>query len=142
MKRRWLLPAIPLIFIVAGTGLSRLHAAPTSYSGAIAITIGRSATISVAPGRADAENTFMVGGITAPAVRILSRSLGMAMGVTTYTGAPMGDGRWRVSNVEVPMVGRWGIEVQARNNRTWVTVGDIVYQVPFTGRMSLAHPPL
>jgi hypothetical protein len=128
---------IPPTAVVVGIALACLHAASASTGGALVARIDQSTTISVAPGRADAENTFIVSGVTAPAVRILSSSLDMHMGITSYLGRPLGAGRWRVAKVEVPMVGRWGIEVQARRNRTWVTVGEVAYQVPFTGRMHL-----
>jgi hypothetical protein len=137
-SRRSLL-VIPPIVVVVGITLACLHAASASTSGALVVRIDQSTTISVAPGRADAENTFIVSGVTAPAVRILSSSLDMNMGSTSYTGGPLDKGRWQVVNVEVPMVGRWAIKVQVRHDRTWVTVGEVTYQVPFTGRMHLIH---
>ncbi len=128
-----------LIVPSMGAGLSHFHTTAASSTAALVASIGRSAIISAAPGRADAENTFIVVGVPATAVRILSRSLDMPMGTTSYAAVPLGAGRWRLVNVEVPMVGRWGIEVQAQRNRSWIKVGEIAYQVPFTGRMNLAH---
>lgn len=136
-RYRWLLlVTLPLVLVV-GVGLSRTGATITPTGAAIVAYMGRSATISAAPGRADAENTFLVGGLQAPAVRLLSRSLDMNMGTTAYAAHPLGDGRWQVVNAEVPMVGRWGIEVQAQRNGSWATVGTVAYSVPFTGTMHL-----
>lgn len=137
-RRRSFLAVIPMALVV-GIGISRAYTTPAPTGGAIVAPIGRSATIAAAPARADAENTFIVAGIHATALRILSQSLDMAMGITSYVASPLGDGKWRVANVEVPMVGRWGIEVQARRNRSWVTVGEIAYYVPFTGPMQLVR---
>lgn len=132
---RWSLLVIIPIVLVVDSGLFRLSTAPGDS--AIVASIGQSATISASPGRADAENTFIIGGVSATALRLISRSLDMDMGVTPYLASPLGNGRWRVINVEVPMVGHWGIEVQARHNRSWTVVGKIVYDVPFTGTMRL-----
>src|SRR5690348_5555102 len=130
---RWSLVVIlPLVLAVAA-GLSRTSATTTPTGAVIVAHVARSASITAAPGRADAENTFIVGGIHASAVRILSRSLDMNMGITPYAASPLGDGRWQIANAEVPMVGRWGIEVQAQRNGAWATVGKVAYYVPFTG---------
>ncbi|MGH2390710.1 MAG: hypothetical protein ACRDIE_21120 [Chloroflexota bacterium] len=145
-KYRWsLLVIIPFILATAAlataAGLSRARATATPNRTAIVAHVGRSVTISVAPGRADAENTFIVEGIRASAVRILSRSLDMRMGTTSYAAGRLGEGQWRIVNAEVPMVGRWGIEVQAQRDGAWTTVGKIAYYVPFTGMMhQLARP--
>jgi hypothetical protein len=61
----------------------------------------------------------------------------MNMGITRYAARSLGAGRWQITNAEVPMVGRWGIEVQARRNGSWATVGKVGYYVPFTGTMHL-----
>jgi hypothetical protein len=135
-KHRWTLFVILPLILAVVAGLSRTHATTTATDSVVA-RIAQSATISAAPGRVDAENTFIVTGIQATAVRILSRSLDMNMGIIPYMAKPLDSGRWRIVNVEVPMVGRWGVEVQARHNRAWMTVGEVAYYVPFTGRMHL-----
>lgn len=135
-RRRSFLVIIPIAMVV-GIGISQAHTTPASTGGAIVAPIGRSATIAAAPGRADAENTFIVAGFSATALRLLSQSLDMPMGITPYVASPLGDGRWGMVNVEAPMVGRWSIEVQARRNQSWVRVGEVAYNVPFTGTMQL-----
>jgi hypothetical protein len=134
-----ILGLLPIILVMSTVLVSHLRATPASHSDAIVASIGQSAMISAMPGRADAENTFIVGGISATGLRLLSRSLDMNMGITSYVAKPVGAGRWQVTNIEVPMVGRWGIEVQAWRQQTWVTVGDIAYDVPFTGQMRLVR---
>jgi hypothetical protein len=86
-------------------------------------------------GCGDAENTFVVTGIRSTAVRLLSQSLDMNMGITPYVASPVGNGRWRIVDAEAPMVGRWGITVQVQRDGAWVAVGQVAYSVPFTGRM-------
>jgi hypothetical protein len=137
-KHRWSLLAVVLLLLVIAANLSRTRATATPGRAGIMAHLGRSLTISAAPGRADAENTFILGGIQAPKVRILSQSLDMNMTIIQYAADPLGGGRWRIVNVEVPMVGHWGITVQTRCTGAWVTVGKVAYNVPFTGRMHLA----
>jgi hypothetical protein len=133
---RWSLVALPLLVIAAFAGLARSHATSTPGATAIVARI-ESATISASPGRVDAENTFVVDGVRASSVRMLSRSLDMNMGVTPYAARPLGADRWQVINAEVPMVGRWGIEIQALRTHGWVTVAKVAYYVPMTGTMHL-----
>jgi len=118
-------------------GLSRVHDPTPPTTAPSVASIDGSATVAVAPGRADAENTFIVEGIQAGTVRILSRSLDMNMGVIAYPASPLGHGQWKIINVEVPMVGRWSVGVQAWRDSAWVTVGNVAYSVPFTGTMHL-----
>jgi hypothetical protein len=134
---RWSVLAVLPLGLTVFAGLSRTHATPRSAVAAIVAPIGRSVTIAAAPGRADAENTFIVSGIQGTALRLLSRSLDMDMGIARYAATPLGNGRWQVSGAEVPMVGRWGITVQVQRNGAWVTVGQVTYAVPFTGMMRL-----
>jgi hypothetical protein len=92
-------------------------------------------TIAVTPGRLSAPNTFTITGVRAPAVRLLSRSLDMNMGIIPYPATPLGGGRWRVGNVYAPMNGRWSLTVQVHNDGAWTTLRQFVYQVPLSGRM-------
>ena len=134
---RWaLLASLPLI-VAAFVSLTHTYATTKPGGSTIVARIGRSLTLTAAPGRADAENTFLVGGMRTSAVRLLSRSLDMNMGITPYVARPLGEGRWQVSNAEVPMVGRWGIQVQAWRKGAWISVGQVTYDVPFTGTMRL-----
>jgi hypothetical protein len=138
---RWSVLVSMLLVLAVSVGLARTHATSRPTVAAIMATINRSATIAVLPGRADAENTFIVAGTQGAAVRLISRSLDMNMGTTTYAASRLADGRWQVANVEVPMVGRWGITVQVQPNGAWVTVGEVAYSVPFTGTMHLVAVP-
>lgn len=131
-----ILALIPLVYV----GFMHVQAAATPVHAAIAAPLAPGATIAAQPGRADSENTFVVESIQARAVRLLSRSLDMNMGTTAYMASPLPQGAWQVINVEVPMIGRWGIEVQARRGGVWVTVGTVAYDVPFSGTMQLIHP--
>jgi hypothetical protein len=97
-------------------------------------------TITVAPGRISAPNTFTITGVRAPAVRLLSQSLDMNMGIIPYPATPLGGGRWRVGNAYAPMEGRWGLTVQAQKNGAWTTLRQFVYQVPLSGPMRLLTP--
>ncbi|HKO23617.1 MAG TPA: CopD family protein, partial [Chloroflexota bacterium] len=97
-------------------------------------------TITVAPGRISAPNTFTITGVRAPAVRLLSQSLDMNMGIIPYLATPLGGGSWRVGNVYAPMNGRWGLTVQARKGGAWTTLRRFVYQVPLSGPMRLLTP--
>ncbi len=133
---RWpVLASLPLV-LVAVAGLSRVRATTPTIA-AITASLSPSATLAAAPGRADAENTFVVAGIQGAAVRLLSRSLDMHMGTTPYAASRLGKGRWQVVNAEAPMVGRWGITVQVERDSAWITVGAVAYSVPFTGTMHL-----
>ena len=134
---RWSLLAILALVLVALAGLIRTHAAGSPAAAAIVARLDRSLTLTAAPGQADAENLFLVSGIRASAVRIVSRSLDMNMGSTVYVARSLGHGQWRVLNAEVPMVGRWGIQVQAWRKGAWISLGQVAYQVPFTGTMHL-----
>jgi hypothetical protein len=133
---RPILAGLPFVLVVVGV-LSHLYAPAASSITTIVAPLNSSATIAATPGRADAENTFIVSDVQGAAVRLLSRSLDMNMGTTPYAARRLGEGLWQVVNAEVPMVGRWGITVQARLNGTWVTVGSVSYAVPFTGTMRL-----
>ena len=134
---RWSLLAILALVLVALASLTRTHATSSPTDTAIVARLDRSMTLTAAPGRADAENIFIVSGIRASAVRILSRSLDMNMGSTSYVASSLGRGQWRVLNAEVPMVGRWGIQVQAWRKGAWISVGQVAYDVPLTGAMHL-----
>jgi hypothetical protein len=95
-------------------------------------------TITVDPGQISAPNTFTLTGVRAPAVRLLSQSLDMNMGLIPYPATPLGGGRWRVGNVYAPMNGRWGLTVQVRTGGAWTTLRQFVYQVPLSGPMRRA----
>lgn len=97
-------------------------------------------TIAVTPGRIAAPNTFTITGVQAPAVRLLSESLDMNMGVLPYLAAKVGPTTWRVSGVYAPMNGRWGLTVQEQSNGAWVSVRQFVYNVPLSGAMRLLTP--
>jgi copper transport protein len=97
-------------------------------------------TISVSPGRIAAPNTFTVAGLGAPAVRLLSQSLDMNMGILTYQATSLGHGRWRVDNVFAPMQGHWGLTVQAQHGGGWTSVRQFVYNLPLSGPMHLLTP--
>ncbi len=97
-------------------------------------------TIAVAPGLLSAPNTFTITGVSAPAVRLLSRSLDMSMGVLPYNAVALGGGRWRARNLFAPMNGRWSLTVQARHAGAWTDVRQFVYQVPLRGAMRLLMP--
>ena len=134
---RWSpLLSLPLV-LAALVNLTHTHATTRPTGTTIVARVDRSITITAAPGRADAENIFIIGGIRTSAVRILSRSLDMNMGITPYVASPLGHGQWQVVNAEVPMVGRWGIQVQAWRKGAWISVGQVAYDVPLTGAMHL-----
>jgi len=97
-------------------------------------------TIAVAPGLLSAPNTFTIAGVNAPAVRLLSQSLDMNMGVLPYPAVSLGGGRWRARNLFAPMNGRWSLTVQERRAGAWVTLRQFVYQVPLRGAMRLLTP--
>ncbi|HWE60494.1 MAG TPA: CopD family protein [Chloroflexota bacterium] len=98
-------------------------------------------TISATPGLVTTPNTFTLGGIQqASAVRILSQSLDMNMGILPYPATSLGGGRWRVSNVFAPMNGRWGVTIQAQRNGSWITLRQVTYYVPLAGTMRLLTP--
>ncbi len=97
-------------------------------------------TIAVAPGLLSAPNTFTIAGVNAPAVRLLSQSLDMNMGVLPYPAVSLGGGRWRARNLFAPMNGRWSLTVQARRAGAWADVRQFVYQVPLRGAMRLLTP--
>jgi YVTN family beta-propeller protein len=117
---------VPFAFIV-GPGASFVA------TGANAASV----TISATPGTVDAPNTFILGGIQASVVRLLSQSLDMDMGVVPYPATALGGGRWRASDVYAPMNGRWGITIQAQRNGSWLTLRQVVYYVPLSGKMRL-----
>jgi len=114
-----------------GPGAAFLTPGSGSPSGRIAI--------SVAPGLLTAANTFTISGVRAGAVRVLSQSLDMRMGVIPYLATALGGDRWRLAGVYAPMNGRWELTVQAQTgaNGPWTTAGRYVYQVPISGPMRL-----
>lgn len=96
--------------------------------------------IAVSPGLITTRNTITVTGVKAPAVRLLSQSLDMQMGIQTYPATSLGTGRWSVTGVAPLMLGRWGFTVQARQGSAWVSLRQFVYQVPYDGPMHLLTP--
>jgi copper transport protein len=97
-------------------------------------------TITVDPGQISAPNTFTITGVQASAVRLLSQSLDMNMGIIPYPATSLGGGRWRVGNAYAPMNGRWSLTVQAQKGGSWTTLRQFVYQVPLSGLMHLLTP--
>ncbi len=117
---------LPFTFI-AGPGASFLD-----QSGSAAVSIVAT------PGLISAPNTFTLGGIgQASAVRMLSQSLDMDMGVLTYPATALGGGRWVVRDAFAPMNGRWGLTIQAQRSGAWVTLRQFTYYVPLSGPMHL-----
>ncbi len=95
----------------------------------------------VSPGLISAPNSFTLTGIgQAAAVRLLSQSLDMDMGVLTLPATPQGGGRWAVHNAFAPMNGRWGLTIQAERAGAWVTLNQVTYYVPLSGSMRLLTP--
>jgi len=120
---------VPFTFLV-GPGASFLD-----QSGQSAVSI------SAMPGLLSAPNTFTLSGIgQASAVRLLSQSLDMDMGIIPYPARSLGNGRWQVSNAYAPMNGRWGITIQAQRSGSWVTLRQVAYEVPLSGTMRLLTP--
>jgi hypothetical protein len=120
---------LPFTFTV-GPGATFLAPGRNSQAVAIAVT----------PGRIGAPNTVTITGVRAPAVRLLSRSLDMTMGITPYPATALGGGRWQVHNVYAPMNGRWSLTVQVQTDGAWTTLRQFVYQVPMRGPMRLLTP--
>lgn len=94
-------------------------------------------TLAVAPGRLDSPNTVTLGGIRAPAVRLVSSSLDMEMGAIPANAAALGGGRWRVADLFAPMNGRWALDVQVEQQGGWRTLRQFVYTVPLSGPIAL-----
>ena len=108
--------------------------------GAAFLTPGLTPTavmMAVSPGLMIALNTITVTGVHAPAVRLLSQSLDMQMGIQSYPATSLGQGRWQATKVVPLMVGRWGFTVQAWQDRTWISLRQFAYQVPYNGSMRL-----
>ena len=97
-------------------------------------------TLAVAPALITAPNTFTITGLQAQAVRLLSQSLDMNMGILPYSAQALGGGRWRVSGLYAPMNGRWGLTVQVRQNGIWSSVRQFAYYVPLSGKMRSLTP--
>jgi len=94
-------------------------------------------TITVTPGLLAAFNTITIGGVQAPAMRVLSQSLDMTMGATPLPMTALGGGHWRVTGVLPPMLGHWALTVQIQRAEGWVPLRRFVYFVPFNGPMRL-----
>jgi YVTN family beta-propeller protein len=115
---------IALVGVVVVRGSTAHDAAPA-----------QDVALAVTPGRLSTANTFTITGLQAGAVRLLSQSLDMNMGILPYDATALGHGHWQVPGLFAPMQGRWGLSVQTRHGAAWTTVRQFVYQVPLTGSM-------
>lgn len=118
----------PFTFTV-GPGAAFVTRAPSSPS----------TSLTIAPGLIGHANTLTVAGVQGVAVRVLSQSLGMVMGIVPYVAVSDGDGRWRISGLYAPMIGRWKltVQVQTHTGAPWATARQAVYNVPAQGSFTL-----